>query len=284
MENIDFFVENKVGAKIDINGSVSLKNYYKELGKIKTITEEEQNKLIKLAKEGNQQAINRIVEGNLRFVFQVAKGYAYTGIPLDDLISEGNIGLIKTIEKYDPNRGIKFISYAVWWIKQAIIAYIYENGDIVRLPINKINSNNKIQKEKEMINKMVGYSPFEYDVKSVNIKNEVYKPKTYNLEQFNMDCDNVSEYFIDEQYISKSEETINNIYLKKQINSVLNTLSGREKEIIEMYFGLDNKNELTLSDIGKKLKLTNERVRQIRDVALRKLRNFDKSSKLKEFV
>jgi len=271
---------------------IALKAYFKDLKNVELLSGEEQNKLAIKAKSGDENALKRLVESNLRFVVTVAKEYQYSNIPLEDLISEGNIGLIKAVEKFDTNKKIKFISYAVWWVRQSIIQSIYENGSIVRLPVNRININNKINKTKDILFKELNREPTPKeisdfcDVCEIDIVNSL-TDCNYSVELENQCSDDskatFSDYLEGEEY-DKMQNKINRDAASHEINNALSGLNKRESKILKMYFGLETGQEMNLREIGEELDLTNERVRQIKDFALKKLRTYGKSNKLREFL
>lgn len=288
------------GEETTYRDSISLKCYYKDLRKLDLIDGDEQTELAIKAKAGDERAMNRLVESNLRFVLSIAKEYTYTGVPLEDLISEGNLGLIKAVERFDETRGFKFISYAVWWIRQSILQSAYETGNSVRLPVNRINAINKVIKATEALTKELNREP------SVKEISDYYKnPETGQTELSEKDIRNayddsgmdvslnstVAEGSATELHESlegeglvELESGMNRNSLQHEINDVLSDLTERESDILKMYFGLGGNEEMTLAEIGEKIGLTNERVRQIKEFALKKLRTFGNSSKLKEFL
>lgn len=276
-----------------INGnSISIKNYFKDLRKIEQISSTEQTELAIKAKAGDKLALDKLVQCNLRFVLTIAKEYQYGSIDIEDLINEGNIGLIKAIDRFDASKGFKFISYAVWWVRQSIMQYIYENGSMVRLPINKINVIGKVNKASEQLFHELDREPTSEEIQEVT----------------NFSADDIKSTYIDsnrcfsiDQKISEDSETelidiipgetlediegkMNGDSLKHEINSVLSTLTEREIQILNFYFGLNGSKEMSLKEIGDSLGLTNERVRQVKELALKKLRMYGKSSKLREFL
>jgi RNA polymerase primary sigma factor len=271
---------------------IALKAYFKDLKNVELLSGKEQNQLAIKAKSGDENALKRLVESNLRFVVTVAKEYQYRNIPLEDLISEGNIGLIKAVEKFDASKKIKFISYAVWWVRQSIIQSIYENGSIVRLPVNRININNKINKTKDILFKELNREPTPKeisdfcDVCEIDIVNSL-TDCNYSVELENQCSDDskvtFSDYLEGEEY-ENSEKKINRDAASHEISEALSGLNKRESKILKMYFGLETGQEMNLREIGEELDLTNERVRQIKDFALKKLRTYGKSNKLREFL
>lgn len=272
--------------------SISIRNYFKDLRKLDTISSEEQTELAIKAKNGDQRAMNKLVESNLRFVLSIAKDYSWSGIPLEELSSEGNIGLIKAVTKFDETRGIKFISYAVWWVRQSIMQSVYENGNTVRLPINKINNIGKINKASDKLYQSLDREPTieeivgitELTEKEVKISvNDIMSYVSID-DKIRQDSDSEVGDFIPGETMDDIDKKINISSLKQEINSVFEDLSEREIRILNMHFGLNGYYEMSLKEIGEELNLTNERVRQIKEFSLKKLRMYGKSSKLKEFL
>ena len=272
--------------------SISIKNYFKDLRKIEQVSSDEQNELAIKAKAGDKKAMDKLIECNLRFVLTIAKDYQYGNVDVKDLINEGNIGLIKAVEKFDHTRGFKFISYAVWWVRQSIMQFIYEHGNMVRLPINKINVIGKVNKAVEQLYHKLDREPTVEEIQaitdfSVEDLKSSYMDNTrcFSIDQkINEDSDTEMIDIIPGETMEDIEGKLNGESLKHEINNVLTTLTDRETQILNMYFGLNGSKELGLKEIGDKLELTNERVRQIKELALKKLRMYGKSSKLREFL
>lgn len=272
--------------------SISLKSYFKDLRKIEQVSGAEQTELAKKAKAGDKAAMKKLIECNLRFVLTIAKEYQYGNIDIEDLINEGNIGLIKAIDRFDETKGYKFISYAVWWVRQSIMQYIYDNGNMVRLPINKINAIGKVNKATEQLYQELDREPTAEEIQAAtNFSTDDIRSsyldssRCLSLDQkVSDDSDSDMNDLIPGETLEDIEGKMNGDSLKFEINSVLSSLTEREIQILNMYFGLNGYNELSLKEIGDKLNLTNERVRQIKELALKKLRMYGKSSKLREFL
>lgn len=253
----------------------SIAKYFKEVRKSVILTPEEEIVLAKRIKQGDEKAKEELVNANLKFVVSIAKEYQNQGLPLSDLISEGNYGLIKAANRFDHKRGFRFISYAVWWVKQSIIQSLNENARVVRLPANIINKITKLNKE---------ISKFESDNEREPVYGEIFNgenqtavmlsfPKAASLNQFiNEDGDELIELIPADSV--DVDELENNNKIKEELNRTLDVLDEREKMIIETYFGINTDCEpMTLEDIGEIYNLTKERIRQIKEKAIRKLRH-----------
>ncbi|GAB1450398.1 RNA polymerase sigma factor RpoD/SigA [Draconibacterium sp.] len=281
----------KITKSITNRESASLDKYLQEIGKEELITVEEEVELAQRIKKGDQAALEKLTRANLRFVVSVAKQYQNQGLSLPDLINEGNLGLIKAAEKFDETRGFKFISYAVWWIRQSILQALAEQSRIVRLPLNQVGSLNKINK---------AFSKFEQE-------NE-RKPSPEELaESLDLPADKVADTlrvsgrhvsvdapFVDGEDNSLLDVLVNNDSpsadralimesLAKEIHRALATLTERESDIIRLFFGIGCQ-EMTLEEIGERFGLTRERVRQIKEKAIRRLRHTSRSKLLKTYL
>jgi len=255
----------------------SISNYLKDVRKSEIIDSEKEIELAKRIQEGDSEALNELISANLRFVISIAKEYQNQGLPLADLISEGNYGLITAAKRFDHTKGFRFISYAVWWIKQSIIQSLNENSRTVRLPANVINKLSKIKKEIDEFEKKFERKPL--DGQEVEV---IFHPTVTSLNSMiNEDGDELIEIIEDPNSIRPDEDINSQEEIKDNINKILSVLSEREKSIIEMYFGL-NGSPLTLEEIGEEFNLTKERIRQIKEKAIRKIRN--NADKLKEYL
>ena len=281
----------KITKSITNRETASLDKYLQEIGHEELISVEEEVELAQRIRRGDRQALEKLTRANLRFVVSVAKQYQNQGLSLADLINEGNLGLIKAAEKFDETRGFKFISYAVWWIRQSILQAIAEQSRIVRLPLNQVGSVNKI---KRALNKFEQenewYPSIEEIAKKVDIPEEkIADAIKMNGRQISVDApftDGDDCTFLDIMPYSDALMADNVLVresLQDEISNALQTLSERERNIIEAFFGI-NQSELTLEEIGDKFGLTRERVRQIKEKAIRRLRHHAKSKNLKTYL
>ena len=281
----------KITKSITNRESESLEKYLQEIGKEEMISVEEEVELAQRIKKGDRKALERLTRANLRFVVSVAKQYQNQGLSLADLINEGNVGLIKAAEKFDETRGFKFISYAVWWIRQSILQAIAEQSRIVRLPLNQVGSVNKINR---MLNKFEQENErrpsLEEISQEVNLpEDKVGEAMSANTRHVSMDAPftegdegslldvlvNDSSPMADRQLVMES--------LQAEINQALRILSERERNVIQAFFGINSK-EMTLEEIGEKYGLTRERVRQIKEKAIRRLREETNNKMLKAYL
>jgi len=272
--------------------SQSLDKYFNEIGKVTLLTPEQEVELALKIKEGDAEALEKLTKANLRFVVSVAKQYQNQGLSLGDLINEGNLGLIKAARRFDETRGFKFISYAVWWIRQSIMQALAEQSRIVRLPLNRVGALNKIGK---------AYSTLEQEYEREPSPEEL-------ADELHMDVDDVSEAMtlsakhlsMDAPFASNEENRLLDVLenedlpspdttlmsesLKEEVGRALSKLAEREAEVIRLYFGFETDEPLTLEEIGERFNLTRERVRQIKEKAIRRLRNTTRSKELKKYL
>jgi RNA polymerase primary sigma factor len=281
----------KIVKQITNRESESLEKYFQEIGKVELISAEQEVELTKRIKEGDQVALEKLTKANLRFVVSVAKQYQNSGLSLGDLINEGNVGLIKAAKRFDETRGFKFISYAVWWIRQSIMQALAEQSRIVRIPLNRVGSLNKVNRtfsqleqkyQREASNQEVA------DVLDVSIE-EVDKALNMGGRHVSMNAPFVSgeeNSLLD--VLQNMEETPDSALmaesLRGQIERALATLTEKERDVIVHYFGLSGTPAKSLEDIADQFHLTRERVRQIKEQALRRLRNTSRSKSLKLFL
>ena len=259
--------------------------YLQEIGREDLITVEEEVELAQRIRKGDRAALEKLTRANLRFVVSVAKQYQNQGLSLPDLINEGNLGLIKAAEKFDETRGFKFISYAVWWIRQSILQALAEQARIVRLPLNQVGSLNKISK---------AFSKFEQENERLADELEIPVDKISDTLKVSGRHISVDAPFVEGEDNSLLDVLVNddspmadralvNESLAREIDRALSTLTEREKEIIQMFFGIGQQ-EMTLEEIGDKFGLTRERVRQIKEKAIRRLRQSNRSKLLKSYL
>jgi RNA polymerase primary sigma factor len=281
----------KITKSITNRESASLDKYLQEIGREDLITVEEEVELAQAIKKGDRQALEKLTKANLRFVVSVAKQYQNQGLSLPDLINEGNLGLIKAAEKFDETRGFKFISYAVWWIRQSILQALAEQSRIVRLPLNQVGSLNKISKAFQKFEQENERRPsaeelaLELDI-SVDKVTDSLKVSGRHI---SMDApfvegeDNSLLDVLVNDDAPIADKTLINESLQKEIDRALSTLTERESDIIKMFFGIGCQ-EMTLEEIGDKFQLTRERVRQIKEKAIRRLRQDSRSKLLKSYL
>jgi RNA polymerase primary sigma factor len=270
----------------------SIEKYLEEIGGYSPLAPEEEIELARQIRKGNARALDKLVKANLRFVISVAKEYQGQGLPLQDLISEGNLGLIKAAQRFDETRGFKFISYAVWWIRQSILQALAEQSRVVRLPLNRVGAINKVGRALEDLEKKFGREP---SMEEIADKMEmtayevadVLKTSARHLsldEPFKEDEGNSLLDILESDRYAPPDETLMQESLQVEIDKVLSTLKPREAEIIRLYFGLDGDRPLTLEEIGEHFKLTRERVRQIKEKALRRLRHRSRLEPLRKYL
>jgi len=267
--------------------------YLKEINKIPLLTREEEDDYARRAAKGEKVAIDALVNSNLRFVVNVAKKYQNQGMPLSDLINEGNIGLMNAIERYDVDKGYHFISYAVWWIRQAILKAICEKSRMIRLPLNRANELVQIEKAKKELLSERGENPDLNDIASAVNMNKDHVSNLLNVSREHIsletpvykerDSSQLGDFIEDEDYMSPEETAVANS-LRTDINSILETLSEKEADIINLRFGLNGKASMSLKEIGDKYSLTKERIRQIEKKALARLRHPSRSKYLEAYV
>lgn len=281
----------KITNSITSRGSQSLEDYLNDISKQPLLTVEEEVKLAQRIRNDDREALERLVCANLRFVVSVAKQYQNQGLTLPDLINEGNIGLIKAAEKFDETRGFKFISYAVWWIRQSILQALAEQSRMVRLPLNQVSAVSRINKlimkfEQEHERKPSAYELSELiDETPEKIRDSLRangRPMSMNTPMGEGDGSTLLEVISDESTPPTDGRMID-ISLATEIERMLDTLDEREKTIVEMCFGINNR-EMTLEEISEKFGLSRERVRQIREKALLKLRHSNKKNLLQEYL
>jgi len=282
----------KISKQITNRESQSLDKYLQEIGKVDLLTPDEEVELAKRIKDGDQIALEKLTKANLRFVVSVAKQYQNQGLSLGDLINEGNLGLIKAAQRFDETRGFKFISYAVWWIRQSILQALAEQSRIVRLPLNRVGSLNKISKTFSELEQKYEREPSPEELAEVLdvTTAEVVDTMKISGRHVSMDAPFVQgeENSLLDVLENDSEETpdsgLMNDSLRKEVQRALSTLTQREADVITLYFGLNGEHAMTLEEIGEKFNLTRERVRQIKEKAIRRLRHTSRSKALKPYL
>lgn len=283
----------KITKSITNRESQSLDKYLQDIGKEELITAEEEVELARRIKVGDQKALEKLTRANLRFVVSVAKQYQNQGLTLPDLINEGNLGLIKAAQKFDETRGFKFISYAVWWIRQSILQALAEQARIVRLPLNQVGSLNKINKAFSRLEQEYERAPSAEELaEALEVPEEKIK-ESLNVSGRHVSVDaplTTNEdggTLIDVMVNTESERTdsgLMNESLQREIERSLSTLTDKEREIIRLFFGIGMNHGLTLEEIGSKFNLTRERVRQIKEKAIRRLRHTSRNKLLKTYL
>lgn len=282
----------KITKSITNRESASLDKYLQEIGREELITAEEEVILAKKIKDGDQTALEKLTRANLRFVVSVAKQYQNQGLSLPDLINEGNLGLIKAARRFDETRGFKFISYAVWWIRQSILQALAEQSRIVRLPLNQVGSLNKINKAYSKLEQQYEREPSAEelaDILDLPI-DKVSDTMKVSGRHVSMDAPfaNGEESSLLDVLVNgdspKADTGLMNESLSKEIDRALSTLTERERDVVKLFFGIGLNHGLTLEEIGDKFDLTRERVRQIKEKAIRRLRHSSRSKLLQQYL
>ncbi|MEO6189102.1 MAG: RNA polymerase sigma factor RpoD/SigA [Saprospiraceae bacterium] len=283
----------KITKSITNRESQSLEKYLQEIGKVDLLTPEEEVELAKQIKQGNQLSLEKLTKANLRFVVSVAKQYQNQGLSLSDLINEGNLGLIKAAQRFDETRGFKFISYAVWWIRQSILQALAEQSRIVRLPLNKVGSLNKINRAFSELEQKFEREPSPEELATLLEipTEEVETTLGVAARHVSMDApfvDGEDNSLLDVLENNTTPATDSSLEfkesLRREIERALGTLTDRQADVIKLYFGLGIEHPESLEDIGDKFGLTRERVRQIKDKAINKLRSTTRSKLLKQYL
>ncbi|MDZ4146868.1 MAG: RNA polymerase subunit sigma [Flavobacteriales bacterium CG_4_9_14_3_um_filter_40_17] len=282
----------KITKQVTNRETASLDKYLQEIGKVDLITADEEVELAQRIKAGDQRALEKLTKANLRFVVSVAKQYQNQGLTLPDLINEGNLGLIKAAQRFDETRGFKFISYAVWWIRQSILQALAEQSRIVRLPLNKIGSINKINKMFAFLEQSHERPPSAEEIaKELDMTvNDVKESMKNSGRHVSMDAPLVEGEDSNLYDVLRSGESPNpdrqllHESLRVEIERALETLTPREADVIRLYFGLGDQHPMTLEEIGETFDLTRERVRQIKEKAIRRLKHTSRSKILKTYL
>jgi RNA polymerase primary sigma factor len=282
----------KISKQVTNRETASLDKYLQEIGRVDLITAEEEVTLAQKIKQGDQRALEKLTKANLRFVVSVAKQYQNQGLSLPDLINEGNLGLIKAAQRFDETRGFKFISYAVWWIRQSILQALAEQSRIVRLPLNKIGAINKINKTYNSLEQEYERPPNPDEIADkLDITEKEVKESLKNSgRHISMDApliqdEDTNMYDVIRENDTPTPET-GLLYdsLRKEINRAISTLTPREADVVKLYYGLDGAHPMTLEEIGERFDLTRERVRQIKEKAIRRLKHTSRSKILKTYL
>ena len=282
----------KITKQVTNRETASLDKYLQEIGKVELITADEEVALAQRIKQGDRIALEKLTKANLRFVVSVSKQYQNQGLSLPDLINEGNLGLIKAAQRFDETRGFKFISYAVWWIRQSILQALAEQSRIVRLPLNKIGSINKINKAYAKLEQEHEREPNAGEIATLLeiTENEVKESLKNSGRHVSMDAPLVQDEDNNMYDVLRSDDSSTPesqlLYesLKKEIDRAISTLTPREADVVRLYFGLNSKHPMTLEEIGEKFDLTRERVRQIKEKAIRRLKHTSRSKILKTYL
>ena len=278
--------------KIGNDANRSLSKYLQEISRFQPLDPEREIELAVRVKQGDRRALKELTEANLRFVVSVAKDYQGQGLPLTDLINEGNLGLIKAAERFDESRGFKFISYAVWWIRQSVLQALAEHSRIVRLPLNRVGTISKINKASERLEQEFERAPradeiahqLDMRITEINDAQRIAR-RHHSLDTpFSDDEKNSLLDVISDSNVDDPDKELHMSSLEREVRDSLDTLKEREKDVIKMYFGIDREYALTLNEIGEEFGLTRERVRQIKEKAIRRLRHRSRSRKLRTYL
>lgn len=279
-------------SKASSDSNRALSKYLEEIGNFEPLTPEQEIDLAQRLKKGDREALKKLTEANLRFVVSVAKDYQGQGLPLTDLINEGNLGLIKAAERFDETRGFKFISYAVWWIRQSILQALAEHSRIVRLPLNRVGTITKITREAESLEQQYERAPSQdeiaqgLDLKSDEVSDAIRisrKHQSLNAPFRDGEKNSLIDVIEDDAQPTPDTDLMHES-LRQEIRDALNTLKDRERDVIKMYFGIDREYALTLNEIGEEFNLTRERIRQIKENAIRRLSHKSRSKKLRSYL
>ncbi|WP_107039200.1 sigma-70 family RNA polymerase sigma factor [Brumimicrobium mesophilum] len=284
----------KISKQVTNRETASLDKYLVEIGRVDLITAQEEVELARRIKAGDQRALDKLTRANLRFVVSVSKQYQNQGLTLPDLINEGNVGLIKAARRFDETRGFKFISYAVWWIRQSILQALAEQARVVRLPLNKIGSIGKVNRAYSELEQKLERAPsaeelahhLELSVKDVKHaleSNGRHLSMDAPLKEGDESSSNMYD-LLENDSLQGPEEGLLHQSLQKEINRSLTTLTSREADVLKLYFGLDGRRQMSLDEIGYRFDLTRERVRQIKEKAVRRLRHTSRSKMLKSYL
>ncbi len=282
----------KVGKQYPSRENQTIDKYLQEIGKVDLLTPEEEIELAIKVRENDQKSLEKLIKANLRFVVSVAKQYQNQGLSLGDLINEGNLGLIKAAKRFDPTRGFKFISYAVWWIRQSILQALAEQSRIVRLPLNRVGALNKIGKKFSELEQEFEREPSPSEI-AEQLDMSLYEvDKTLQISGRHLSVDQPFVQGEDNKLLDVMADdnqlppdyTLMKESLRAEVERALKSLTDREAEVIRLYFGIEREHPLTLEEIGEKFNLTRERVRQIKEKAIRRLRHATRSKALRAYL
>jgi RNA polymerase primary sigma factor len=280
------------GFDSSVDDQTALDQYLSDVSRHELITPDKEKELGARARAGDEDAVQELARANLRFVISVAKKYQNRGVSLTDLIQEGNVGLVTAARKFDPEQGVKFISYAVWWIRQAILASLANHGRSVRVPLNRASDLARIFREKERLKQELGRDPSSEELsQATDLTPELIESlQTLNAAEIRLDApigdsedSQLVERFITEE-AAEPEIEVESRLLSEAVSEALETLEARDAKVLRLYFGLEGEREHTLEEIGNMLGVTRERIRQLRDRALRRLREGGKGSALESFA
>lgn len=282
----------KITKQITNRESQSLEKYFQEISRVDMITAEEEVELAKRIKSGDKAALEKLTKANLRFVVSVAKQYQNSSMTLGDLINEGNLGLIKAASRFDETRGFKFISYAVWWIRQSIMQALAEQSRIVRLPLNRVSSLNRISRTFSDLEQRYQREPTEEELADVLevTSTEVSENMKLSNKKVSMDAPFINGEgnslldVLENEEIDETDSVLMIDSLRREVQRALSTLTAREAAVISNYYGLNGQQPMTLEEIGEQLSLTRERVRQIKEKGTKKLRHSSRSKILKTYL
>lgn len=278
--------------EVVMNSDDPIKVYLHEIGKVPLLTREEEIELAKRIEEGDQSAKDKLAESNLRLVVSIAKKYIGRGISFLDLIQEGNMGLIRAVEKFEYRKGYKFSTYATWWIRQGVTRAIADQGRTIRVPVHMIENINKLNKVQRQLVLDLGREPTDEEVAEImgidearvqEIKRVAQRPVSMETPIGEEDDSQLGD-FIEDLHVETPDQATDNLILKEELTSVLESLTPREAEILRLRFGLNDATPMTLEEVGQIFHVTRERIRQIEAKALRKLRHPKKTEKLKDFL
>ena len=284
----------KISKQVTNRETISLDKYLHDISKVGLVTADEEIELAIKIREGDKAALEKLTKANLRFVVSVAKQYQNQGLTLPDLINEGNIGLIKAAQRFDETRGFKFISYAVWWIRQSIMQAIAEQARIVRLPLNKIGGISKINRTFSELEQLYEREPTSdevadlLDITSAEVNDSIkISGRHFSMDaplSSDEDSNSMMDIIEDDEILFNPDNDLMNESLRNEIERSLSTLSYREAEVLRMYYGINCKAPLTLEEIGEEFELTRERVRQIKEKAIKRLKHTSRCKLLKPYL